>query len=264
VRVEQRTARGPRLHVNGISKSYGRQIGCVDISLSVRAGEIVGIVGESGSGKSTLLHCLSGQLVPDSGSIVYHSKDAGPVDLLTLPEVQRRRIARDEWGVIRQESRDGLRLDITAGGNIGERLMAVGACHYGQIRSDVLEWLAKVEIDASRVDDKAKTYSGGMRQRLQIAANLISKPRIVLMDEPTGGLDVSVQASLIDLIRRLVHEQGVAAIIVTHDLGVVRLLADRVLVMQRGRVIEQGLADQILDDPQHPYTQLLVSSILQV
>jgi len=103
-----------------------------------------------------------------------------------------------------------------------------------------------------------------MQQRLQIARNLVTGPRLIFMDEPTGGLDVSVQARLLDLLRSLVQELSLSVIIVTHDLAVVRMLADKMVVMQRGNVVETGLADQVLDDPQHPYTQLLVSSILRV
>ena len=103
-----------------------------------------------------------------------------------------------------------------------------------------------------------------MQQRLQIARNLVTGPRLVFMDEPTGGLDVSVQARLLDLLRGLVRDMGLSAVIVTHDLAVVRLLADRLMVMKDGRVAEAGLTDQVLDDPQHPYSQLLVSSVLQV
>jgi putative phosphonate transport system ATP-binding protein len=120
-----------------------------------------------------------------------------------------------------------------------------------------------VEIDAGRIDDLPRTFSGGMLQRLQIARTLVTHPRLVFMDEPTGGLDVSVQARLLDLIRTLVRELGIAAVLVTHDTAVARLLAHRILVMQRGHVVETGLTDQVLDDPQHPYTQLLVSSVLQ-
>jgi len=139
----------------------------------------------------------------------------------------------------------------------------VGARHYGTIRTAALDWLAQVEIDADRIDDLPETFSGGMQQRLQIARNLVTRPRLVFMDEPTGGLDVSVQARLLDLLRTLVADLGLSAIIVTHDLAVTRLLAHRLLVMRRGQVVESGLTDQVLDDPQHPYTQLLVSSVLQ-
>lgn len=257
-------ARPALLDVRNITKSYGKQIGCENISFSIRPGEVLGIVGESGSGKSTLLSCISGRLPPDGGSIVYNMEDRGPVDILTLTEPERRRLSRTDWGIVHQNPRDGLRMDVSAGGNVGERPMAIGARHYGNIRSEAQEWLEKVEIDVTRTDDKPKTFSGGMQQRLQIARNLVTRPRLVFMDEPTGGLDVSVQARLLDLLRGLVRELGVAAIIVTHDLAVVRLLADRLMVMQRGRVIEEGLTDQVLDDPHHPYTQLLVSSVLQV
>jgi putative phosphonate transport system ATP-binding protein len=141
--------------------------------------------------------------------------------------------------------------------------MAVGWRHYGKIRAEAESWLERVEIDRDRIDDRPTAYSGGMRQRLQIARNLVTAPRLVFMDEPTGGLDVSVQARLLDLLRGLVADLGLAAIVVTHDLAVARLLSHRILVMKDGRAIETGLTDQVLDDPREPYTQLLVSSILQ-
>ena len=154
-------------------------------------------------------------------------------------------------------------MTVSAGANVGERLMAVGDRHYGQIRGAATEWLQRVEIDTDRIDDQPRTYSGGMRQRLQIARNLVTAPRLVFMDEPTGSLDVSVQARLLDLLRGLVTDLSLAVIIVTHDLAVARLLSNRIMVMKEGRVIETGLTDRVLDDPQQPYTQLLVSSILQ-
>jgi putative phosphonate transport system ATP-binding protein len=169
---------------------------------------------------------------------------------------------RTAWGFVHQNPRDGLRMGISAGGNIGERLMAVGARHYGNIRTEAAEWLARVEIDPARIDDMPQKFSGGMQQRLQIARTLVTRPRLVFMDEPTGGLDVSVQARLLDLIRALVAELGLSVLLVTHDIAAARLLAHRVLVMRHGRVVEQGLTDRVLDDPQHPYTQLLVASVL--
>lgn len=252
------------LDVRGVSKSYDGQVGCLDVSFMLYPGEVLGVVGESGSGKSTLLACLAGRLHPDAGSIGYDMMERGQVDILARSEPERRQLARTEWGMVHQNPRDGLRMDVSAGGNIGERPMAVGARHYGNIRAEAQDWLQKVEIDLARTDNKPRTFSGGMQQRLQIARNLVTRPRLVFMDEPTGGLDVSVQARLLDVLRGLVRELGIAAIIVTHDLAVVRLLADRLMVMQRGRVIEEGLTDQVLDDPHHPYTQLLVSSVLQV
>lgn len=253
----------PLLSVRSLTKRYGSRIGCADISFDLFPGEVLGIVGESGSGKSTLLSCLAGHVTPDAGAVVFETAE-GPRDTVTMAEAERRRLARSDWAFVHQNPRDGLRMGVSAGGNVGERLMAVGARHYGDIRAKAVDWLGRVEIAADRVDDRPSAFSGGMQQRLQIARNLVTGPRLVFMDEPTGGLDVSVQARLLDLLRGLVREMGLSAIIVTHDLAVVRLLADRLMVMKDGHVVEHGLTDQVLDDPQHAYTQLLVSSVLQV
>jgi len=224
---------------------------------------VLAVVGESGSGKSTLLSLLSTQMRPSSGSIRYRMRDDVMRDLFELGEAERRFLLRTDWGFVHQDARLGLRIGVSAGGNVGERLMAVGWRNYGRIRQEAVDWLARVEIDADRIDDTPATFSGGMRQRLQIAKNMVTSPRLVFMDEPTGGLDVSVQARLLDLLRGLVADYGLAAIIVTHDLAVARLLSHRLMVMRRGRVIETGLTDQVLDDPREPYTQLLVSSDLR-
>jgi len=249
----------PILSVSGLVKTYGSRLGCGPISFDLYPGEVLGIVGESGSGKSTLLSCLAGHLVPDQGRVLWQGGD-----VLTLAEAARRRLLRSDWAYVHQNPRDGLRMGVSAGGNVGERLMGAGARHYGDIREKACDWLGRVEIDPERVDDKPRQFSGGMQQRLQIARNLVTGPKLVFMDEPTGGLDVSVQARLLDLVRGLVRQMGLSVIIVTHDLAVVRLLAHRLMVMKGGHVVEQGLTDQVLDDPQHAYTQLLVSSVLQV
>jgi putative phosphonate transport system ATP-binding protein len=222
------------------------------------------VVGESGSGKSTLLNTVALRMPADAGSLVYTSTQDTPVDLLALPEPRKRLLMRTEWGFVEQNPRDGLRTGVSAGANIGEPLMAVGARHFGQIRTTAAKWMRRVELDATRIDELPKSFSGGMQQRLQIARNLVTGPRLVFMDEPTAGLDVSVQARLLDLLRTLSSQLHLACLIVTHDIGVARLLAHRLMVMQGGRVVETGLTDQVLDDPQHPYTQLLVSSVLPV
>ena len=254
----------PLLQVKDLTKMYGGRIGCRNVGFDLYPGEVMGIVGESGSGKSTLLNCMAGHMAPDAGEVVFDTRDRGPVDTVTMSEPERRMLGRTDWAFVHQHAREGLRMSVSAGGNIGERLMAVGARHYGDIRTQAEDWLGRVEIDASRLDDRPTAFSGGMQQRLQIARNLVTGPRLVFMDEPTGGLDVSVQARLLDLLRGLVRDMGLSAIIVTHDLAVVRLLADRLMVMKDGHVVETGLTDQVLDDPQHGYTQLLVSSVLQV
>lgn len=254
----------PLLSVRDVTRTWDGVHGCHHVSFDLYPGEVLCVVGESGSGKSTLLQAVSMQAPPQSGSLHYDVREQGMTDLATLSSARLRLLARTDWGFVRQHARDGLRMQVSAGANIAERLMAVGERHYGDLRAAAGAWLEKMEIDLGRLDDAPASFSGGMQQRLQIARNLVTHPRLVFMDEPTASLDVSVQARLLDLMRRLVGDLGLAAIIVTHDLAVARLLAHRTLVMQGGRVVESGLTDQVLDDPQHPYTQLLVSSILQV
>ena len=260
--MSQDSADAPLLVAGGLAKYYGSRLGCRDVDLTLHEGEVLAIVGESGSGKSTLLGLLSTELAPSAGQVSYRMRDGQMRDLAALSEAERRLLLRTDWGFVRQHAEQGLRMAVSAGGNVGERLMAVGWRHYGNIREEAADWLARVEIAAERMDDDPRTFSGGMRQRLQIARNLVTRPRLVFMDEPTSGLDVSVQARLLDLIRQLVEEFGLAVVIVTHDLAVARLLSHRIMVMKSGRVIEQGLTDQVLDDPREPYTQLLVSSVL--
>ena len=234
----------------------------MDVNVDLWPGEVLAIVGESGSGKTTLLNVLSGRMAPQSGVVWYRDTEGVQSDVHAMSAPSLRALHRSDWGFVHQNPRDNLRMGVSAGGNVGERLMAQGRRHYGSIREEAINWLAQVEIDEARVDDLPRTFSGGMLQRLQIARTLVTHPRLVFMDEPTGGLDVSVQARLLDLIRTLVRKLGIAVVLVTHDLAVARLLAHRVMVMQRGVVVETGLTDQVLDDPQHPYTQLLVSSVL--
>ena len=261
------------LSVRGVGKQFMQgnrpRWACRDVSFDLYPGEVLAVVGESGSGKSTLLKLLASRLACEEGSVLYDVRDEGKktgpnelVNLADLSEARIRWLARTDWGFVEQHARDGLRMNVSGGANIGERMMALGARHYGKLRTEALGWMERVELDTGRIDDLPNTYSGGMQQRLQIARNLVTHPRLVFMDEPTTGLDVSVQARLLDLLRELVDQMRLAAVIVTHDLAVARLLAHRMLVMKDGLVVEQGLTDRVLDDPQHPYTQLLVSSVL--
>jgi len=254
---------GALLSARGLTVSFGTIAALAGVDTDLWPGEVLAIVGESGSGKTTLLDVLSGRLRSDAG-VVWYREPAGHLhDVHAMSPPALRTLHRTDWGFVHQNARDNLRMNVTAGGNVGERLMAQGARHYGNIRGAAIDWLSRVEIDSSRVDDLPRTFSGGMLQRLQIARMLVTHPRLVFMDEPTGGLDVSVQARLLDLIRTLVSRLSIAVVLVTHDVGVARLLAGRIMVMQGGRVVETGLTDQVLDDPQHEYTQLLVSSVLR-
>jgi putative phosphonate transport system ATP-binding protein len=270
----------PLLSARGVGKRFGARWACRGITFDLWPGEVLAVVGESGSGKSTLLNALSQRLPLDEGSVHYALRpeggrvartmpangsnavaNGGLSDLASLSEARRRMLARTDWGFVEQNPRDGLRMAVSAGANVAERLMVLGSEHYGRLRASALDWMARVELDTGRVDDLPTRFSGGMQQRLQIARNLVTQPRLVFMDEPTSGLDVSVQARLLDLLRSLVDDLRLACIVVTHDLAVARLLAHRMLVMKDGAVVEAGLTDRVLDDPQHTYTQLLVASV---
>ncbi len=249
----------PALEVRELTVRYGGTLGCADISFDVQPGEVLGIVGESGSGKSTVLGCCGLDLQPTAGVVRLSGRDTAAV-----VGAQRRRLRNQDIGIVRQAAHEELRLGISAGGNIAERLLATGHRGFQAIRARVDRVYHEVELPAGRMDAAVATFSGGMRQRVQIARALVSEPAVLLLDEPTTGLDVSVQARILDLIRRLQRQTGVAMVIVSHDLAVIRMLADRLLVMRQGRVVEAGVTDRVLSDPRHPYTQLLVSSQLEV
>lgn len=232
-------------------------LACADVDFDLWPGEVLGIVGESGSGKSTVLAAANLDVAPSSGRVVL----AG-TDVTDLRGARRRRLRAETVGIVYQTPQQGLDLDLTAGGNVASRPLAAGWRRYERTRSRVLDLLSAVELDTGRIDTVTQAFSGGMRQRVQLAKALANSPQVLLLDEPTSGLDVSVQARILDLIRRLQADTGVAMVLVSHDLSVVRMLADRVLVMRRGRIVERGLTDQVLADPHHPYSQLLVSSQL--
>ena len=222
------------LSARGLRLSFGRIDALDGVDAEVFPGEGLAVVGESGSGKTTLLRALSGAVRPDAGVVSYRGPDGAVRDVHRMPAPALRALHRSDWGTVHQDPRQSLRMAVSAGGNVGERLMAQGARHYGGIRAAAIDWLREVEIAADRVDDLPRTFSGGMLQRLQIARTLVTEPRLVFMDEPTGGLDVSVQARLLDLIRGLVARLGVAVVLVTHDIAVARLLAGRIVVMRPG------------------------------
>jgi putative phosphonate transport system ATP-binding protein len=285
----------PMLQVDGLTKRYGpgcaecldltgpargtnqcprcrTVLACRDIAFEVHPGEVLGIVGESGSGKSTVVRLLHFDIEPSAGR--FHLRlnkahdgapDASPDperNLFALSPFERRRLRNELMGIVYQNPRLGLRMKVSAGGNIAERLLMARWRHVGRMRARASELLAKTEVPVERVDEPPSRFSGGMQQRVQIAKALSTRPALLLLDEVTTGLDVSVQARVLDLLRSLHQELSLATIVVSHDLGVIRLLTARTIVMRHGGIVEQGLSDQVLEDPQHPYTQLLVNSAL--
>jgi alpha-D-ribose 1-methylphosphonate 5-phosphate C-P lyase len=250
---------GPQ-HGTAVSPSTGAIVAAWDVGLDVAPGEAVGLIGESGSGKSTVLRCIVGDEQATAGRLYLSAVDGGGTDVLTLDGPARRKLRIATLGIVHQDPSEGLALNVTAGGNIAERLTAAGWRSYGAIRARAAELLERVEVPLSRMDDPVRTFSGGMRQRVQIAKALATDPQVLLLDEPTTGLDASVAAGVLDLLRGLLAERDVAAVVVSHDFAVIEALTDRSLVMQLGRVVEQGLTDQLFRDPHHPYTQRLVAA----
>lgn len=251
---------GPEAGTN-ICPHCGTVVACADVNLTLMRGEVLGVMGESGSGKSSLVRLLHGDDAPTSGAITFHD-DGTPIDLLALNAQQARRLRNRRFGVVYQNPHLGLNFKVSAGGNIAERLLMSDEMRFSRIRERAMELLTRCEVPAARMDEMPSRFSGGMQQRVQIARALATDPPLLFLDEVTTGLDVSVQATILDLILELQHQLGVSMIAVTHDLGVIRMLASRTIVMKMGRVVESGLTDQILEDPQHPYTQQLVASAL--
>lgn len=252
---------GPQMNSN-ICPETESIVACAGVSFDLYPGEVLGIVGESGSGKSTVVKLLYFDLEKTAGNAWLSPFEEGRTNILETSGQQKRRIRNHLMGMVYQNPREGLNFGFSSGGNIAEKLIMAGHMHVGGIRERASYLLEKTEIPVRRMDDTPATFSGGMQQRVQIAKAIANNPPLLFLDEVTTGLDVSVQAKVLDLIRELQQELGIAMIVVSHDLSVIRMLTDRTLVMKNGRIVEAGLTDQILQDPQHAYTQLLVSSLL--
>jgi putative phosphonate transport system ATP-binding protein len=233
-----------------------------DVSLCARKGEILGLVGESGSGKSTLMQALYLDIKPVGGACYLSSYQKGGLDIFSVNIQERKQIRAHLLGMVYQNPHLGLRMRFSASANVAEKLLAAGNRHVGAMMQRTHDLLTHMEVPISRVKEPPERFSGGMQQRVQIAKAVANHPPVLLLDEVTTGLDLSVQARVLDLVKRIQREFGVTMIVVSHDLAVVRMLADRTAVMLEGRIVEQGLTDQIMEDPQHIYTQTLVNSLL--
>lgn len=236
--------------------------GVRDVSFQLYPGEILGIVGESGSRKSTLLKTLYFDQAATSGGAYLSLYQDGQKNILEASSQQKRYLRNHLMGMVYQNPMLGLRMKLSSGSNVAEKLIAAGNRNAGSMIDRSTELLEHVEIPTERMRDQPRVFSGGMQQRVQISKAIANNPPILLLDEVTTGLDLSVQAKVLDLIRSIQEELGIAMMIVSHDLAVIRMMSDRTMVMLGGRVVEEGLTDQILEDPLHEYTQTLVSSLL--
>ncbi len=250
LQVEFKTRRGTALVLNGVD-------------FEVKRGETLCVVGESGCGKSMTALALL-RLIPQppgrirAGRVMFQGED-----LVQASEARMREVRGNRISMIFQEPMTSLNPVYTVGDQIGESLRLHAGLGAKQARQRSIEMLQQVGIPAAerRVDDYPHQMSGGMRQRVMIAMALACRPDILIADEPTTALDVTVQAQIFDLLRDLQRDKGTAIVMITHDMGVVAEMADRVMVMYAGRVIEQGTTEQVLSHPGHPYTQGLIKCL---
>jgi len=249
----------PLLNMRDISKSYGNVRALRHVDAAVYPGEVMGIVGESGSGKSTLLRMMNLEDTPDSGDYTLRLPGRENENLFDLTRYERRMLCARNIGIVYQNPHLGLLMKHSSSGNVAERLLIAGERSFEVLRDKAREALDASEFPLDRMDARPIELSGGMQQRVQLAKAIALEPAL---DEPTTGLDVSVQALVLDTLKRLQRDRKITMVLVSHDLGVIRTMADRVMVMRHGEVVEQGLADQVFQDPQHPYTQQLVHAKL--
>ena len=262
-----RSAGAPVLDVRGLETIFHVRGGAVhavnDVSFSIREGELLGVVGESGSGKSVTMMSLMG-LLPSppaevtKGEVLYQGRD-----VLKMAEKDRRKLRGGEIGFVFQDPMTSLNPVFTVGYQLTEPLREHLGLNKKQARDRAAELLAMVGIPspAARLNDYPHQFSGGMRQRVMIAIALACDPKVLIADEPTTALDVTIQAQILDLIQKLREELGMGVIWITHDLGVVAGIADRVMVMYGGQVAEHAPVRDLFDNPKHPYTRALMQTI---
>jgi peptide/nickel transport system ATP-binding protein len=253
------------LAIRGMELSYGRNQPVVrGIDLVVGRGEIVGLIGESGSGKSSVALAALG-LLPDSARVLVDSMLIGGEDVVGISEAQWCALRGQKAGMVFQEPMTALNPCARVGDQIAEVLLIHGICDKAQARARALELLELVRMPdpGRRIDSYPHQLSGGQRQRVVIAIAMAARPGLLIADEATTALDVTVQAQILDLLRELRDDTGVGILFISHDLGIVGQLCDRVAVMYRGRIVETGPTGEVLAAPQQAYTQALLHSLPQ-
>lgn len=265
---EETTPTASALHVRNLTVTFtggGKDIVAVrNIDLDVARGEFVALLGESGSGKSVTARAVMG-LVDERTRVQATALSVSGVDLLSLDEESRRRMRGERLSLVLQDALSALNPVMTIGKQIGELFRVHRGATAKQARASAIELLSLVGIPSpmTRVDDYPHQFSGGMRQRILIAMAIALEPEMLIADEPTTALDVTVQAQILDLLGSLRDQLGMGILLITHDLGVVMEVADRLAVMYAGRIVERGDSDTVLDLPAHPYTQALLRSVPQ-
>jgi oligopeptide/dipeptide ABC transporter ATP-binding protein len=264
------TATEPLVRVTNLSKYFPvtrgavvtRKIGdikAVDrISFDIYAGETLGLVGESGCGKTTTGRVILKLVEPSDGQIVYDEQDITPFDKKRMAPLRR------QMQIIFQDPYASLNPRLTVGEAIGEPLVAHGMANRAEAKERVLELLRVVGLAPFHYNRYPHEFSGGQRQRVGIARSLVMNPKFIVADEPVSALDVSIQAQIINLLQRIQADYALTFLFISHDLGVVRYLSNRVVVMYLGRLAEMGETEQLFAEPKHPYTQALLSAVPSV
>jgi oligopeptide transport system ATP-binding protein len=256
------------LRVRDLNVSFtggGRDVVAVrNVDLDVARGEFVALLGESGSGKSVTARAVMG-LTDEHTRVQARELAVSGVDLLSLDDEARRLMRGERMSLVLQDALSALNPVMTIGKQIGELFRVHRGATAKQARTSAIELLALVGIPSpsSRVDDYPHQFSGGMRQRILIAMAIALEPEMLIADEPTTALDVTVQAQILDLLGTLRDQLGMGILLITHDLGVVMEVADRLAVMYAGRIVERGDTDTVLEHPAHPYTEALLRSVPQ-
>lgn len=247
------------LEVSNLRKTFGDSVAVDNVSFNLRSAEILGVVGESGSGKTTLARCIMRAIETDSGTVRYRSEQ-GWHELLQMTERELLPLRR-QIQMVFQDPFASLNPRMTVEEILEEPLIIHRLGDKASRRQAVTEALASVHLDSDVLSRFPHAFSGGQRQRISIARALILQPRLLVCDESVSALDVSVQAQIINLLEDLQQSLGLTYLFVAHDLSLVRHICDRVLVMYKGQVVEEGAVDTVFDNPKHDYTKLLLSAI---